>query len=300
MKLYQLSLSEQFVIGVEIDRGLINFTEAFQAYNFIKKKRMMVKFGSIQDLISLPYFSDDLILRVFDYLETHNFWDQFVIKDEYVILAPILNPGKILCVGLNYLAHAAEGGQNIPDEPMYFCKVGSIVIGQNDVVRIPASVTRVDFELELAVVIGKTAYQVEQENFENYIAGYTILNDITARDMQRGFKTAGQPWFLSKNMDTFAPMGPCLITPKEIPYPFSLDLELKVNGEVKQKSNTSNMIFKIPQLISFISKYLTLRPGDVISTGTTEGIGTLTHGDLIEASIEKIGSLNNTVEKVHS
>ena len=135
MKLYQLSLSEQFVVGVEIDRGLINFTEAFQAYNFIKKKRMMVKFGSIQDLISLPYFSDDLILRVFDYLETHNFWDQFVIKDEYVTLAPILNPGKILCVGLNYLAHAAEGGQNIPDEPLYFCKVGSIVIGHNEIIR---------------------------------------------------------------------------------------------------------------------------------------------------------------------
>lgn len=297
MKLYQLSTAEQFVIAVEIDRGLINFTDAFQTYNFIKKKRMMVKLSSIQDLISLPNFSDDLILRVFDYLETHNLWDQFVIKDEYDTLAPVLNPGKILCVGLNYLAHAAEGGHDIPDEPLFFSKVGSIVIGPNDVVRIPTLVDRVDYELELAVVIGKPAYQVQQDDFEKYIAGYTILNDITARNMQRGFKKSGQPWFLSKNMDTFAPMGPCLITPKEMVYPFNLDMELKVNGIIKQKSNTANMIFKIPQLLSFISQYLTLQPGDVISTGTSEGVGALNDGDLIEASIEKIGTLYNTVEK---
>ncbi len=299
MKLYQLSSSDQFIIAVEIDRGLINFTDAFQVYNFIKKKRMMVKLSSIQDLISLPDFSDELILRVFDYLETHNLWDQFVIKDEFSIRAPLSNPGKIICVGLNYLAHAAEGGHAVPDEPLFFGKVGSIVIGPEEVSHIPPGVGRVDHELELAVIISKKAYRVKQDDFENYIAGYTVFNDITAREKQRDFKKAGQPWFLSKNMDTFAPMGPCMVTPKELSFPFDLDLELTINGEIKQKSNTGQMIVKIPQLIQSITQYLTLYPGDVISTGTAEGISPLKDGDLIEASIEKIGVLRNTVKEIH-
>jgi 5-oxopent-3-ene-1,2,5-tricarboxylate decarboxylase/2-hydroxyhepta-2,4-diene-1,7-dioate isomerase len=296
MKLFQLALTREQAIGVEIDRGLINFTEAFQTYNFIRKKRMMVKLGSIQELISLSDFSDDLILRVFDYLETHNLWEQFIIQDDYDIKAPILNPGKILCVGLNYIAHAAEGGQDVPDKPNFFGKVGSSVIGTDEGILLPDGVGRVDYELELAVVISKKARNINPDHFEKYVAGYTVFNDVTARDLQKAAKTAGRPWFLSKNMDTFGPMGPCLVTPRELPYPFDLDTELRLNGEVKQKSNTGNMIFKIPQLLSMISKYLTLYPGDLISTGTSEGVGGIKRGDLIEAEIEKIGILRNKVE----
>lgn len=295
MKLYQLTASDRNIVGVEFDRGMINFTEAFQVYNFIKKKRMMVRIGSLQELISMDGFSDELILRVFDYLETHSLWEQFLIEENYIIEAPIKNPGKILCVGLNYISHAAEGGQSLPDEPIFFNKAGSIVIGMDDSIELPLGVGRVDHELELAVIISRKAKNVTVDDFEQYVAGYTIFNDITARDMQRGFKETGKPWFLSKSLDTFGPMGPCMVTSKELPFPFDLEMELRVNGEVRQKANTANMVFKIPHLISWVSQYLTLLPGDVISTGTTQGISPLNAGDQVEAEIERIGILKNSV-----
>ena len=298
MKIFQLSVKREKLVAIEVDRGLVDFTGAFQTYNFMKKNRMMVKVASIKDFFHFPDFSEEIILRIFDFLESHKLWDQFIVKDDYKILAPIQNPGKIIAIGLNYAAHALEAGKETPSEPIFFDKAGSVVIGQDDEIKMPSEVGRIDHEIELAVIIGKTAKNVQQDDFERYIAGYTIFNDITARDLQKQAKILQQPWFRSKNFDTFGPMGPCMVTRKEIPYPVDLEMELRVDGIARQKANTNNMIFKIPQLMEYITKYLTLYPGDLISTGTPEGVGELLNGSIVEAEIERIGVLNNkAVEK---
>lgn len=295
MKIFQLSVNREKIVAVEVERGLVDLTGAFHAYNFMKKNRMMIKLCSIIDFFCLPDFTEDIILRTFDFLESHNLWEQFIVKDNYKILAPIQNPGKIIAVGLNYAAHVNESGKEVPTEPVFFDKAGSVVIGKDDEIIIPSEVGRVDHEIELAVIIGKSAKNVKQENFENYIAGYTIFNDITARDLQKQAKLLQQPWFRSKNFDTFGPMGPCLVTTADIPFPVELEMELRVDEIARQKSNTGNMIFKLPQLMEYITRYLTLYPGDLISTGTPEGVGELSDGSIVEAEIEQIGVLSNKV-----
>ncbi len=295
MKIFQLSVNREKLVAVEVQRGLVDLTGAFHVYNFMKKNRMMIKLNSIMDFFCLPDFTEDDIHRTFDFLESHNLWEQFIVKDDYKILAPIQEPGKIIAVGLNYAAHVNESGREVPTEPVFFDKAGSVVIGQDDEIIIPSEVGRVDHEIELAVVIGKSAKNVKPEDFESYIAGYTIFNDITARDLQKQAKLLQQPWFRSKNFDTFGPMGPCLVTSAEIPFPVELEMELRVDEIARQKSNTSNMIFKLPQLMEYITRYLTLYPGDLISTGTPEGVGELSDGSIVEAEIEKIGVLSNKV-----
>lgn len=211
---------------------------------------------------------------------------------------PVIAPGKILAVGLNYAAHAAEQNAQPPESPLIFSKCTTALIGPKDAIRLPRISNNIDYEAELAVVIGKQAKSVAAESAYDYIAGYTILNDVTARDLQR----RERQWARAKGLDTFAPCGPWLVTKEEIADPHSLALELRVNGEVRQSSNTNDLIFKIPQLIEFISQDLTLRPGDIISTGTPSGVGVfseppvfLRDGDQIEIKIEQIGTLANRV-----
>ncbi|NOY76813.1 MAG: fumarylacetoacetate hydrolase family protein [Calditrichaeota bacterium] len=235
------------------------------------------------------------MLRIFDYLESHDLWNPFIITDTYKILPPVPQTGKIICLGRNYAAHAKESGSEVPTEPILFVKTKSTVIGQEEKILLPKDVGRVDHEIELAVVIGKRAAQVSRAAAFEFIAGFTILNDVTARAMQKQDIDARKPWYRSKNFDTFGPMGPCLVTSKEIGRPIELDLTLRVNGEIRQHSNTRNMIFDIPTLIEYISQWITLEPGDLISTGTPEGISELHPGDIVEAEIEKIGILRNFV-----
>jgi 2-keto-4-pentenoate hydratase/2-oxohepta-3-ene-1,7-dioic acid hydratase in catechol pathway len=295
MRVFQLEVNGELRIGLQVDRGMVDFTRAYQAYLFHRKARVAGWYARLQELIEAQLFGEELFLKVLDFLETHNFWDEFLLNTTFRLRAPVLRPGKIIAIGLNYAAHAAEGGWTPPSEPMYFGKVGSIVIGPDDAIQLPAGVGRVDHELELAVVIGRRTAGIREENYQEYVAGYTIFNDVTARDVQRRAKEAGQPWFASKNMDSFAPMGPCLVTPEEIPDPHNLNMELRVNGVVKQKASTSDMLFKIPRLLIHISQYLTMDPGDVLATGTPEGISPLQDGNVVEAEIEKIGILRNTV-----
>lgn len=211
---------------------------------------------------------------------------------------PVIAPGKILAVGLNYAAHAAEQNKKPPESPLIFSKNVTALIGLEDEIRLPHISEQVDYEAELAIVIGKESTSVRAEDAFEHIAGYTIMNDVTARDLQ----SSERQWTRAKGLDTFAPCGPWLVTTEEITDPHSLDLELRVNGELRQKSNTSDLIFKIPQLIEFISQDLTLLPGDIISTGTPSGVGVymqppvfLKSGDEIEIRIERIGTLRNRV-----
>jgi 2-keto-4-pentenoate hydratase/2-oxohepta-3-ene-1,7-dioic acid hydratase in catechol pathway len=213
---------------------------------------------------------------------------EFASKD-VKLLSPCL-PSKVVAVGLNYRDHAEEMGLAIPEEPILFLKPSTSVIGPGDMIVLPPQSTRVDYEAELAIVISKSARNVPSEKAGEYILGFTCLNDVTARDLQA---KDGQ-WTRAKSFDTFCPIGPWIDT--EIDGS-DLKIELILNGETKQESRTSNLIFNSAKLVEFISTVMTLHPGDVIATGTTSGIGPMGPGDTVEVRIEGIGSLVNQTMK---
>ncbi|NMA55466.1 MAG: fumarylacetoacetate hydrolase family protein [Firmicutes bacterium] len=218
---------------------------------------------------------------------------------EIKLKAPLLNPDKIICIGLNYRDHAEESNQAVPKEPVIFGKYANSIIGPEEDILLPTGLTdKVDFEAELAVVIGRRAADVPPEDALAYVAGYTNFNDVSARDLQM----SGGQWMKGKCLDTFAPMGPWLVTTDEIPQPDDLEIKLKLNGQVMQSSSTANMIFGVAELVSFLSQLMTLNPGDVIATGTPAGVGFarrppvyLAVGDVIEVEIEGLGTLRNKV-----
>ena len=209
--------------------------------------------------------------------------------EEVTLLSPI-NPSKVVAVGLNYQEHIDETGMQKPDAPVLFIKPSTSVIGPGDAVVYPPSAARVDYEAELAVVIGKKCKDVSIEQASDYIFGYTCLNDVTERFMQG---MDGQ-WTRAKSFDTFCPIGPHIVTDLD---PKGLKVEAYLNGEQKQAGNTGMLIFGVEELVSFISGVMTLLPGDVIATGTPSGIGPMEPGDEIEIRVENIGSLVNTVVK---
>ncbi|NEW76634.1 fumarylacetoacetate hydrolase family protein [Streptomyces rhizosphaericus] len=224
-------------------------------------------------------------------------------RGEVSLEAPF-RPGKIIGVGLNYTQHVEESSRSLdtdrelPSRPVLFSKPGTAVIGPGSAIRHDSRLTaQLDWECELAVVIGRTARKVTEEEAWDHIFGYSIINDISARDQRR----SGQ-WFFSKGQDSYAPFGPVVVTRDEIPAPLELDLSLRVNGEVKQDSSTRHMLFGIPRLIADITSGVTLEPGDVIATGSPDGVGAgfdppqfLRPGDVVEATIESIGTLTNPV-----
>lgn len=208
--------------------------------------------------------------------------------DSVRLLAPVL-PSKIVAIGLNYKAHAAEFGKPLPEEPMLFIKPSTSVIGPGDEIVYPAHMShRVDYEGELGVVIGKTAKEVLPKNAAGYILGYTCVNDVTARDLQG----KDIQYTRAKGFDTFAPIGPVIETELD---PLDVTIQTYLNGQLKQNTSSKDMIFNVFQLVSFVTHVMTLLPGDVITTGTPSGIGKMRPGDEVEVRIEGIGSLRNTV-----
>lgn len=205
-----------------------------------------------------------------------------------------VKPSKIICLGRNYAEHARELGHEIPKEPVIFLKPPSALIGPGQTIILPRKSNHVDHEVELAVIIGKRGKNIPREKAMDYVLGYTILMDITARDLQAEAKKKGLPWTVAKGFDTFAPIGPRVVDKREINVD-DLEIGLKVNGEVRQLSRTSKMIFKIDEIIEYVSSIMTLEKGDIIATGTPEGVGALRHGDVLEAWIEKIGTLREDV-----
>ena len=215
--------------------------------------------------------------------------------------APIARPGKITCLGLNYADHAREQGVEPPDRPIYFLKSVNTICGPGDPIVLPPNSAQVDYEAEFAVVVGRGGREIPEEKAYEYVAGYTILNDVSARDMQFGDKQ----WYRGKSCDTFAPTGPWIVTREEIPDPHDLRISLLLNGQTMQDSNTRNLIFKVPYLISYLSQSLTWEVGDLISTGTPPGVGVfrkppvfLKAGDSVSVAIERIGVLTNPVGEV--
>ena len=215
---------------------------------------------------------------------------------EVKLQAPIPRPPKIICIGLNYRDHAIESKLEIPKIPVVFAKFASCTIGPGDSIVLPKNSEKPDYEAELAVVIGKNARHVAAENWREYVFGYMCLNDVSARD----FQMATSQWMIGKTFDTFAPMGPYLVTADEVEDPHKLDISLTINGETLQNSNTKELIFRIPDLIAYLSSVFTLEPGDVITTGTPSGVGFsynpprwLKPGDTVTVKIEGLGELSN-------
>ncbi len=214
------------------------------------------------------------------------------------LAAPIPNPGKILCIGLNYADHAAESGQALPEFPIVFSKYSNTVIGSGDAIILPKVTDMVDYEAELGFVIGKRGRHISEADALDYVAGYMPINDVSARDYQERVSQ----WTMGKSFDSFAPMGPALVTSDEVGDPHNLAIRLWIGDETLQDSNTSQLIFGVPQLVAAISEVMTLEPGDIVSSGTPPGVGAarqpqrfLRAGETVHIEIEKLGILSNPI-----
>jgi 2-keto-4-pentenoate hydratase/2-oxohepta-3-ene-1,7-dioic acid hydratase in catechol pathway len=271
--------------------------------NYIFSKLSKTTPKTMNDLITIS--NDSLISEIKEIINNINSY--FIPINKVKICAPIPYPKRnLICLGKNYADHVKEimgltsSDTEIPKTPIYFSKIAYPAIGDKEVIRNHHSITQhIDYEVELAVVIGKDGKNISKDKAFEYIFGYTIANDVTARNLQRQHKQ----WFKGKSLDSFAPMGPYIVHKSEIPFPVELEISCKVNGEVRQHSNTKNMIFDIPYIINDLSKSITLRAGDIILTGTPSGVGLgfnpprfLKSGDTVECYIEKIGTLTNIVE----
>ncbi|WP_237607674.1 fumarylacetoacetate hydrolase family protein [Roseimaritima sediminicola] len=220
------------------------------------------------------------------------------VTEDVKLLPPVDRPEKVLCIGLNYRDHATETGSQIPAEPVVFCKLPTAVIGHEDQIVLPPQSSKVDYEAELVVVVGREAKNIAVEDALQYVFGYCCGNDVSARDWQKG-KPGGQ-WLLGKTFDTFAPLGPYLVHHSAIDDPGKLRIRLRLNDQTLQDSTTEQLIFSIPEIVSYLSQVVTLRPGDLIYTGTPSGVGDartppvyLKSGDRCEVEIEGLGTLRN-------
>ncbi|MFI7615374.1 fumarylacetoacetate hydrolase family protein [Nonomuraea terrae] len=220
---------------------------------------------------------------------------ELLLEAEVLFEPPVANCTKVCCLALNYVAHAEESGLEVPPDPVLFFKPPSALTGHRRPVIAPARTRHLEHEVELAVVIGSVTRDLPEERWREAVAGYTVLNDMTARDLQLTNIARNQPWDQSKGFDTFAPAGPYLATVDEVPDPHDVELTLEVDGEVRQRANTKQMVFGVPRLIADLSDGMTLLPGDLIATGTIAGIAPLKHGDVMRATVAGVGTLVNEV-----
>ncbi len=287
MKIGHFADGDRTFIGAVFNEQVFDFSAA----SLQLEKEALPDLGTIlrQERFGSKLFHDLFMLGQY----RQEFW----LPLGFLSFVPLYRPDKIICLGLNYSEHARETSIDLPKEPIYFVKANSSVIAHEQPIVYPEGLGRIDPEGELAVIIGRRAKEVTEEEAPEYIGGYTILNDVTARDLQGMDIQNKHPWFRSKSLDTFCPIGPWIVTANEILPDEPLKLRLSVNGEVRQDSSTKYLVFKIDALISRISTLMTLEPGDVISTGTPEGIAPVYPGDVVEIEVEKIGILRNRVEK---
>ena len=295
LKVLTYSVYIEEFIGFQVDGKLINFSLAWEAYNCLNEKKSHFQFKSIADMIAIGMFFGKTFKEVYRFLKDHALLERFVEKGDIKFEPPINRPSKIIAIARNYRDHAKELGNKPVEEPIIFSKTTNTILPHRGDIIYPAKLTRVDHEIELGVIIGKETKSVNEEDARESIAGYTILNDVTARDMQKNDLSNEWPWLRSKNFDTFLPIGPYVVLPEFVKDPENMELTLKVNGEERQRGNSSLMINSVPKIISYISGFMTLSPGDIICTGTPAGVSELKVGDVVEATIEGLGTLVNTV-----
>lgn len=293
MKLLQFFNQGELRLGVKTDLGILDVQKAAQKFEISAP-------ASVQELI----LQENKGLEVVNSLvsrASENGLKELFVQEEGITYAPaVSNPEKIICVGLNYINHAKESKMEVPTTPILFSKFNNALAAHQDTVAIPEGSEQMDYEAELVLVIGKTAKNVSEEEALSYVFGYSVGNDISSRDLQ--FRT-GQ-WLLGKSPDGFAPVGPYVVTSDEVD-PNNLTVECRVNGELRQSANTKDMIFNCATIVSYTSKYMTLKPGDIIYTGTPDGVILgyskeeqvwLKSGDEMVISIESLGELKNTLQ----
>ena len=284
MKLLNYREGENICLGIKTELGILNVAQAAASIGKILP-------SNIEQVIA---GGENILAQLIELIELK----QYMVSEESVVCAPcIMNPEKILCVGLNYFSHGEECNVDIPKSPALFSKFNNALAAHQQAINLSTYAFKYDYEAELVIVMGKEARNVSKEDALSYVFGYTVGNDLSARDLQ--FLT-GQ-WLLGKTCDGFAPIGPYLVTAKDV-NPDNLDISCEVNGTVRQSANTSELIFDCATIISYVSKYMTLKPGDIIFTGTPSGVilgqpqeeqEWLKAGDEIKVSIEKIGTLVN-------
>ena len=287
LKFVNFQLNSQIRLGVKVKNGIMDIAQVSDAYSLGVPK-------TIEQIIAAGKSVTEKLQK---YVESTS----FLIDEDNIVYAPcVTNPEKIICIGLNYLDHANESKMEIPLSPVVFSKFSNALAGNKQEILLPINAKQFDYEAELVIVIGKTAESVSRENAMSYIFGYTIGNDLSARDLQ--FRT-GQ-WLLGKTCNGFAPIGPYLVTADEV-NPSDLEISCRVNGELRQQGNTKNMIFDCAYIVSYLSHHMTLKPGDIIFTGTPAGVILgypeekrvwLKSGDEVSVSIEKIGTLINKLK----
>ncbi|SDQ08712.1 fumarylacetoacetate hydrolase family protein [Virgibacillus salinus] len=307
MKLVSYKIKERpssFRVGFMLDEKVIDLQEAYRQLLLSKQETDLS--NDLEKLLPVDpthFFAAgnqliDKAKEAYTYAKT-NSTEGFSLNQEEILLStPIPAPAKIICVGKNYAEHAVEMESDVPEFPVLFAKFSNALIGPEDVIEKRNVTQKLDYEAELTVVIGKEASQVKKEDALDYIAGYTIGNDTSARDLQK----RTPQWLQGKTLDKSTPVGPWIVTADEVGNPGNLSIRSTVNGEERQSSNTNKLIFDIPFLIEFISNLITLKPGDIILTGTPNGVGVamdppqfLKDGDVVQIEVEKIGQLKNTV-----
>lgn len=293
------------VFGIELRKKILRVVEAAKAFSLSD--------GEIEKIATTKAFfknlpqSEKIIRKLLNSISANpkalarpasDGAPHLIDQEAAVYHPPIERPGKILCIGMNYRDHCEEQNKEIPKKPVVFNKFATSLAGHNAAIPLPVKIdSHIDYEAELAVVIGKKATRVTKRTAMKHVGGYTIMNDISLRQIQK----AEPQWSRAKGWDHSGPCGPVIVTADEIPDPHKLAISCMLNGQVMQKSNTSNFIFPIPELISFISQLITLEPGDIISTGTPGGVGNyrdpqvfLSDGDVVEVKIDRIGTLRNS------
>ncbi|MFQ5627603.1 MAG: fumarylacetoacetate hydrolase family protein [bacterium] len=290
-----LDEKNQPLVGAEWHGKKYNFTLAWEFYKQIALDNQGPSFQFVQMIIEMDLFHAETFDELFETLKKYRSIDDLAIRKQIRFTVPIERPQKIVCVGRNFREHAAELDNPVPEEPIIFSKSPSAMIATGEMIRIPPDIGRVDFEGELAVIIGKKGSNIPTSKAFEYIAGYTILNDITARDLQKKDKQKGLPWFRAKSLDTFCPIGPYVLPANAIDNPQNLQITVEVNGDIRQDGNTQDMITPIADLVEYISRFLTLVEGDIVATGTPAGVGALESGDTIKVDISMLGALENSV-----
>lgn len=297
MKLLTFIQNGQFKLGVKTNHGVLDVQAALS--DVPSEKKMPTTVHEVID------GGSEVLENLREYVEfalsLTEKKESYLLEESTLTLGPcVTHPNKIICVGLNYRRHAEETNAPIPDFPILFNKFNNTLAGHGEEVQLPRVSQKVDYEAELVIVIGKTAKYVTKEKALSHVFGYCNVNDLSARDLQ--MRT--QQWLLGKSCDKFSPLGPYLVTSDEVGDPNQLEINCIVNGEVRQNSNTSDMIFHCDEIVSYISQYMTLVPGDIILTGTPEGVVLgyppdkqvyLKDGDQVTIQIEKLGSLTNTM-----
>ena len=298
MKVAQFDSENGLFVGLELDGKWINYSKASAVYYALVHDLTLPPRPTIELLLEQEQFDAAEFKSIAGFVRKNKL-QQFMAPPEGSMLrAPLMRPRKIVALGLNYGLHVKEGSLSKPSEPVLFLKAGSSVIDPGAPIRIPRGMGRIDHEVELAVVIGKTASGVQRKNAFAYVAGYTICNDVTARTLQTEDINRRYPWFRTKSFDTFTPLGPWIVPAAHVANPDDLGIVTRVNGVVKQDGRTSRLIWDLPHIIRSASAVMTLHPGDIILTGTPDGVGQgrtppefLAAGDLVEIEIEGIGRI---------